>query len=90
MELTTDKFQELLLRNKHNTNILGVGDTIMDAASEAGIDKNWYLFDNQSTRNAFINEKYLLNTKNYLDGKCLHVHCNVGVTYTNKIGDLTG
>ena len=54
------------------------------------IDVNGCLIDNQSTHNAFINGKYLSNTINAPDGKCLCVHCNAGVTYTNKIGDIPG
>ena len=67
-----------------------VVDTILDAATESGIDENWCLLDNQSTCNAFINGKYLSNTRNAPDRKHLHVHYNTGVTYTNTIGDITG
>ena len=67
-----------------------VGNTILAAAAEAGIDKNWCLLDNQSTWNAFINGKYLSNIRNAADRKYLRVHCNAGVTHTNKIGDLPG
>ena len=67
-----------------------VGDTILAAAVEAGIDKNWCLLDNQSTCNAFINGKYLSNIRDAPDGQYLRVHCNAGVTHTNKIGDIPG
>ena len=48
MEPLTDKPQELFSCNKRNTNIMRVVDTILDAALESGIDKNWFLIDNQS------------------------------------------
>ena len=44
---------------KGDASIMNMGDTILDAAAEAGIDKNWCLLDNQSTCNAFINRIYL-------------------------------
>ena len=65
-------------------------DTILAAASEARIDENWCLLDNQKTCNAFINRKYLSNVIDAPDGKYLRVHCNSGLTHTNKIGDLPG
>ena len=65
-----------------------VGNTVLAAAAEDGIDENWCLLDNQSTCNAFINKKYLSNIRGDPDGKYLRVHCNAGVTHTNKIGDL--
>ena len=49
MEPITDESEEMFSRNKHNTNIMHVGDTILDYVSESGIDENWCLFDNQST-----------------------------------------
>ena len=52
--------------------------------------KNWCLLNNPSTCNAFINEKYLWKIVNAIDGKYLRVHCNAGVTYTKKIGELPG
>ena len=67
-----------------------VGNTILDAAAETGIDENWCLLDNQSTCNAFINKKYLSNIIDATDRKYIRFHCNVGVTHTNKIGDLPG
>ena len=67
-----------------------VGDTIMAAVAEAGIDENWCLLDNQSTCNAFIKEKYLSNTRDAPNGQYLRVHCNVGVKPTKKIGDIPG
>ena len=42
---------------KGDANIMHVGDSILDAESEAGIDENWRLLDNQLTCNVFINEK---------------------------------
>ena len=65
-----------------------VGDTILAAAAEAGIDENWCLLNNHLTCNAFINRKYLSNIRDAPDGKYLRVHCNTGVKHTNKIGDL--
>ena len=73
---------------KCNVNIMRVGYTILDDESESDIDENWCLIDNQSTCNAFINWKYLSHTIYAPDGQYLCVHCNVGVTYTKKIGDL--
>ena len=67
-----------------------VGDTILVATVEAILNENWCLLDNQSTCNAFINGKYLSNIIDAPDGKYLCVRCNVGVTHTNKIGDLPG
>ena len=70
--------------------IMHVGNTILAAAAEAGIDENWCLLDNQSTFNAFINGKYLSNIIDASGGQYLRVHCNPGVKHTNKIGDLPG
>ena len=67
-----------------------VGNTILAAAVQAGIDENWCLLDNQLTCNEFINGKYLSNIRYAPDRKYLRVHCNAGVTHTNKIGDLLG
>ena len=75
---------------KGDASIMHVGDTILAAAAEAGIDENWCLLNNQSTCNAFINVKYLLNIRDAPYGKYLRVHCNAGVTHTNKIGGLPG
>ena len=75
---------------KGDSRIMHVGDNILAAAAEAEIDENWYLLDNQSTCNAFINKKYLSNIRDASDGEYLHVHCNSGVTHTNKIVDLPG
>ena len=62
--------------------IMHVGDIILAAASEAGIDENWCLLDNQLRCNTSINEKYLSNIRDAPYGKYLRVHCNSGVTYT--------
>ena len=67
-----------------------VGDTILDAAAEAKIDENWCLLDNQSKCNAFINKKYLSNIRDSPNVQYLRVHCNAGLTHTNKIGYLPG
>ena len=75
---------------KGDASIMHVGNTILAAAAEAVIDKNWCLLDNQSTCNTFINRKYLSNIRYSPYWKYLHVHCNEGVTHTNKIGDLPG
>ena len=47
-------------------------------------------FNNQSICNAIINGKYLSNDRDYSDGKYLRANCNLGVTYTIKIGDIPG
>ena len=73
-----------------DSSIMHVGDTILAAAAEAGIDENWCLLDNQSTWNEFINIKYLSNIRDAPDGQYIRVHCNAGVTHTNKIVDLPG
>ena len=65
-----------------------VGDTILAAKVESGIDEILCLFDNQSTCNAFINGKYIWYTRNSPYGQYLYVHCNEGLTYNNKIGDI--
>ena len=49
MEPITDKYQELFSRNKLNYNIMHVGDTILAAVAEAGIDINLCLLKNKST-----------------------------------------
>ena len=67
-----------------------MGDTILDGTAEDGINENWCLLDNQSTCITFINGKYLSNIRDAPYGQYLHVHCNSGVTHTNKIGDLPG
>ena len=67
-----------------------VGDTILSAAAESGIDERLCLLDNQSTCNAIINKKYLSNIIDDPNGKYLRVYCNAGVKHTNKIGDLPG
>ena len=53
---------------KGDARIIHAGNTILAAASEAGIDENWCLLDNQSTCNAFINGKYLSNIRDAPDG----------------------
>ena len=75
---------------KGNASIMYVGDTILAAAAEAGINENCCFFNNQSTCNAFINGKKLSNIKDAPDGRYIHVHFNSGVKHTNKIGDLPG
>ena len=49
MDPIIDKSQELFSHNKCNENIIHVGDNILYAASESGIDGNLCLLDNQST-----------------------------------------
>ena len=61
-----DEIKESFLHNKCNDNVMSVGDTILAATAESGIDKNWCIFDNKSTCNAFINGKYLSNIINYI------------------------
>ena len=70
---------------KGNSIIIHVGDTIMAAAADAGIDENWYLLDNQSTCKAFINKKYLSNIRDSPDGQYLRVHYNAVVTHTKTL-----
>ena len=41
---------------KGDARIMHMGDTILSAEAEAGIDENWCLLYNQSTCNAFINK----------------------------------
>ena len=65
-----------------------VGYTILFYAEESGIDENWFLLNNQSTCNYFIDGKYLSIIIYSTDVKYLRVHYNEGVTYTNKIGVL--
>ena len=67
-----------------------VGDTIPDAAAEAGIYDNWSLLKNQSTCNAIIYGKYMSNIRYAPGGKYIYVHCNAEVTYTKNSGDLPG
>ena len=67
-----------------------VGGTILDYVEESVIDESCCLLENQSTCNAFINGKYLSNIGNASDGKYLCVHCNAGITYTNKFTNLPG
>ena len=89
--LTQEARQNQYINNsvrKSDSSIMHVGNTILAASEEAGIDENWCLLDNQSTRNAFINGKYLSNIRYAPDGQYLHVHCNKGATHTNKIVDL--
>ena len=90
MEPSTYEAQYVFFHNKRNANIISVVDNILDSASEAGIDENWCLLDNQSTCKAFINGKYMSKIRDSPDGKYLCFHCKTGVTYTNNIGDLTG
>ena len=59
-----------------------VGDFILVAAAEAGID--------ESIWNAFINGNYLSNIRDDPDGQCLRVHFNAGLTYINNIGEIPG
>ena len=75
---------------KVDSRIMHVGNTILAAAAEAGIDENWCLLDNQLTCNTFINRKYLSNIRDAPDGKYIRVHFNAGVTHTNRIGNPQG
>ena len=70
--------------------LMHVGNTVLAAAEETKIDENWFLLDNQSTCNTFINKKYLSKIRDDPDGQYLCVHFNAGVTQTNKIDDLSG
>ena len=73
---------------KGNASIMHMGDTILAAAAEVVIDENWCLIENQLTCNAFNNRKYLSNIRDAPYVKYICIHCNTGVTHTNKIGDL--
>ena len=79
-----------ILKHDCYSNIMRVGDTILDAASEAGIDEHWCLLYNQVMCNAFINGKYLSNIIDAPDGQYLRVNFNGGMTYTKNIGGLHG
>ena len=46
-EPVPDKIKEALLHNKVKFVVIHVGDTILDAESESGIDENWCLIENQ-------------------------------------------
>ena len=67
-----------------------VGYTILSASAESVILKHCCLHDNQSTRNDFINGKYISNIIDSPGEKYLCIHCNTGLTHTNNIGDLPG
>ena len=88
-EPITDEIKQSFSHKKRNANVIPVGYNIMADAEEARIVKNWYLLDNKSTFNAFINGKSMSNVRNYRDRKYLHAHCNEVVTYTNKIDYIT-
>ena len=75
---------------KGNASIMHVGDTILTATMDSGINENWCLLDNQSTFNAFTNVKSLSNIRDDTDEKYPRIHCNTGVTHTKKIGELPG
>ena len=75
-------------KTQHQHNVCGIYHPW--CFSRTSIDKNEYLLDNQSTCNAFVNGRYLPNIRDAPDRQYIRVHWNVGVTYTNKIGDLPG
>ena len=77
------------LHYNHNAEIIRLGENILAAASESSIDENYYLIDNQSICNAFINGKYLSNIIDSPDWKYIRVHFNTGVTHNKNIGELT-
>ena len=90
METVTDEIKEVLSHNKNNVNVMSVGYIIWMLQQNPELMKFWCLLDNQSTFKAFINGQYIPNTRDDPDGKYLRVHCNEGVTYTNKIDDFPG
>ena len=90
MENNTYESQESLSHDDFNYNIVCMGDTTLAAVEEADIDGNWCLLDNQSTCNSFVSGNYLPNIREDPNGKYLRVHCNIGVKYANKIGDIPG
>ena len=69
MEPITDEVKEIFPHNKRNSYIIPVGDTILDAAVEAGTDETCCLLYNKSTCNAFIMVKYLSNIRYAPDGQ---------------------
>ena len=76
------------MRNKRNSSIMCIRDKILAGAAEARIDGIFFLIDNQSTYNVFINGKYLSNVIATPGGKYICVHCNAGVAYTKNIVHL--
>ena len=80
MESITNEIKEYFSLNKRNTNIMNMGDTILDAATEDGIYENWCLINNKSARSDFIKGKNISNTRDATDGRHPCVHCNTGVT----------
>jgi hypothetical protein len=52
------------------------------------VPKAWILLDNQSTVDVFYNKDLLVNVRK--SDMHMDIHCNVGVTSTDQIGDLTG
>ena len=85
-----DKIKVEFLDNTENISVMIVGDNILVAAEEAEIDEHCCLLENQSTCNSFINQKYLSNTRDKPNKQYIRVHCNAGLTYTNKIGAFPG
>ena len=67
-----------------------MGDTILAAAVEMGINENWCFLENQLTCNASINRKYLSNIRDDSNGHYSWVHCNTRFTHNNIIGELYG
>ena len=49
MKYITDKTQEVLSRNKINTNIMSVKYIILAVTTDSRIDESWYFLDKQST-----------------------------------------
>ena len=90
---TQEAWQNQSINNsvrKGDASIIQVGNTILAAAVETGIDEIWCPIDNHSTCNAFIDGEYLSNIRDNPSGQYLRFHCNAGVTHTNKIGDIPG
>ena len=59
-----------------------VGYIILDVSAEAGIDENWWLLENKSMCNSFINGKYLSNTIDSPDEKYIYVYILIQVWHT--------
>ena len=69
---------------KGDASIMHMGDIILAAAAESGINENCCLLNNQPTCNVFINVKCLSNIRDAPDRKYLRVYCNSVVTHTKQ------
>ena len=60
----------------------------MEGKTDGGIPALWILLDNQSTVDVFTNANVLKNI--HVMNSTMKIHCNAGVSHTNKVGDLPG